>query len=119
MIVIAPRDSWYEKTVSNLQEVKALAHDRRHWHAGDEKLEGIADIYYPAAIREKKDDGTPALDESLLPFLAAPLLQMFSYKMAVMRAPTSISPEFWPRCHGRVDRLIRNSLHAFSKGWFR
>ena len=86
VIVIAPRDRWYEKTVSNLQEVKARgARVISIGHADDKQLQSMSDFFIPLPINEKKEDGTPVLDESLFPFLISPILQLFSYKFAVLR----------------------------------
>jgi glucosamine--fructose-6-phosphate aminotransferase (isomerizing) len=86
VIVIAPRDAWYEKTISNLQEVKARgAKVIGIGHADDAQMRAMSDHFIPLPINEKKDDGTPVLDESLLPFLVTPILQLFSYKIAVMK----------------------------------
>lgn len=77
VIVIAPRDRWYEKTVSNLQEVKARgARVIAIGHEGDEQLAGMADHFISIP---------GGLHESLMPFQITPLLQLFSYKIATLK----------------------------------
>ncbi|MBM3330604.1 glutamine--fructose-6-phosphate transaminase (isomerizing) [candidate division WOR-3 bacterium] len=76
VIGIAPRDSVYEKMVSNLAESKArkgliIAVGTE----GDKQLEEQADIVFPI----------PAAPEYLTPLLAAIPLQLFAYHAAVMR----------------------------------
>ena len=76
VIGIAPRDSVYEKMVSNLAESKA----RRGLiiavgTEGDKALEELADIVFPI----------PAVPEYLTPILVAIPLQLFAYHAAVMR----------------------------------
>ena len=86
VVVIAPRDLWYEKTVSNLQEVKARgARIVAIGHADDEQLASMCDFFIPLPITQKKADGTPTLDACLSPFLIAPVLQLFSYQIALMK----------------------------------
>lgn len=80
VIVIAPRDTWYDKTVSNLQEVRARgATIVSLGHAGDAKLASMSDLFIPLP------EGAQSLDESVLPFLITPLLQLFSYRVAVLK----------------------------------
>jgi len=76
VIGIAPRDSVYEKMVSNLAESKArkgliIAVGTE----GDEQLGELADVVFPI----------PAAPEYLTPLLAAIPLQLFAYHSAVMR----------------------------------
>ncbi len=82
-LVIAPRDRWYEKTVSNLQEVKARSSKViAIGHADDESLRKLADFYIPLPVSMANG---PSLREELLPFLISPILQLFSYEIAVMK----------------------------------
>lgn len=76
VVVIATHHSYYEKVISNIQEVKArkgkiiaVATE------GDEEIKNHADyvIYIPAC------------EESMLPLLATIPLQLLSYHIAVMR----------------------------------
>lgn len=76
-IVIAPKDRWYEKTVSNLQEVKARSSKVvAIGNADDEALRKLADFYIPIPT---------GVREELMPFLIAPVLQLFSYEIALMK----------------------------------
>jgi glucosamine--fructose-6-phosphate aminotransferase (isomerizing) len=76
VIGIAPRDSVYEKMISNLAESKArkgliIAVGTE----GDKQLEELADVVFPI----------PAAPEYLTPMLVAIPLQLFAYHAAVMR----------------------------------
>jgi len=76
-VVLVPQDTHYEKTVSNLQELKArgsriLAIGTQ----GDKKLPQECDIFIPVP---------GGFDECLYPFLLAPAVQLFSYFMAVQK----------------------------------
>lgn len=85
-IVLAPRDMWYEKTVSNLQEVKARgAKTIVIGHADDTKVQSMCDYFIPMPIKELREDGTPTLSEALLPFILGPILQVFSYEIATLK----------------------------------
>ncbi|MGZ3686850.1 MAG: glutamine--fructose-6-phosphate transaminase (isomerizing), partial [Bdellovibrionota bacterium] len=80
VIVIAPRDAWYEKSVSNLQEVKARgARTIVIGHADDEKLRSMCDFFIPMPVGEGQ------VAEALSPFLISPILQLFAYEMAVLK----------------------------------
>ncbi len=84
VVVLAPHDIWYEKTVSNLQEAKARgAKIIAVGHADDKLLPSMCDHFIPLPINMKKADGTPVLNETLVPFLLAPIMQLFSYQIAV------------------------------------
>lgn len=75
-VFVIPKDGLYEKTKSNLEEVKAReGRIVAITSEGNLDLQGLADhvIYLPAA------------DELLIPFLAAVPLQLFAYYMAVGR----------------------------------
>lgn len=75
-VVIAPRDSVYDKMVSQVEQVKA-----RHGlvlavaHADDEYIRHKADIIMPI----------PKIHELLTPILAVMPLQILAYEMAVRR----------------------------------
>ncbi|MCM2278397.1 MAG: glutamine--fructose-6-phosphate transaminase (isomerizing) [Oligoflexia bacterium] len=80
VVVLAPRDGWRDKTVSNLEEVKARgARILGVGAADDHALASLCDhwVPLPAAVRP--------LDECLLPFLLTPLLQLFSYEIAIRK----------------------------------
>jgi glucosamine--fructose-6-phosphate aminotransferase (isomerizing) len=79
VIVIAPKDRWYEKTISNLQEVKARgATIIALGNEDDERLPNMADHFIPLPIMDGRE-------ECLMPFIIAPALQLFSYKVAVLK----------------------------------
>ena len=76
VVVIATKHSYYEKVISNIQEVKArkgriiaIATE------GDKEIQNHAD--YVIFI--------PQCEESMLPLLATIPLQLLSYHIAVMR----------------------------------
>jgi glucosamine--fructose-6-phosphate aminotransferase (isomerizing) len=76
VIGIAPRDTVYEKMVSNLAEVKA----RKGLlvvvgNSGDKHLQELADIVLPI----------PEAPEYLNPILVAVPLQLLAYHVAVLR----------------------------------
>lgn len=78
VIVLAPRDSWYEKTVSNLQEVRARgARIVAIGQADDTALRAQSDHFIPLP-----EMGT---SEALYPFVISPILQLFAYEMALLR----------------------------------
>lgn len=86
VIVIAPKDIWYDKTVSNLQEVKARgAKIVAVGHADDKTLASMADHFIPLPLQSKNAAGEPTLDESLTPFLISPILQLLSYEIALQK----------------------------------
>jgi glucosamine--fructose-6-phosphate aminotransferase (isomerizing) len=85
-VVLAPKDMWYEKTVSNLQEVKARsARTIAIGHADDEQLPKMCDLFIPLPVQAHGADGQPVLSEALLPFLLSPILQLFAYEIAVRK----------------------------------
>lgn len=77
VVVLAPKDSWRDKTVSNLEEVKARgARIVSIGAAGDTHLRSLSDHWIPL----------PDLaDEALLPFAMAPVLQLLSYEIALLK----------------------------------
>lgn len=86
VIVMAPRDRWYEKTVSNLQEVKARgANLIAIGHADDTQVQSMCDHFIPFPIHSKGASGASVMSEALLPFLIAPMLQLFAYEIAVLK----------------------------------
>ncbi|MGZ3698383.1 MAG: glutamine--fructose-6-phosphate transaminase (isomerizing), partial [Bdellovibrionota bacterium] len=77
VIVLAPRDLWRDKTVSNLEEVKARgAKILGVGAASDEQLRSLCDHWIPVAIDA---------DESLQPFLMTPVIQLLSYELALLK----------------------------------
>lgn len=80
-IVLVPQDSLYEKTVSNLQELKARGSKIIGiGNAGDEKVKKDCDVWIPLPV-----DSKMSFDESLYPFLLLPAVQLFSYYMACLK----------------------------------
>jgi glucosamine--fructose-6-phosphate aminotransferase (isomerizing) len=80
VVVIAPDDTWRDKTVSNLEEVKARgARIIGLGCEGDSRLEELCDHWLPLP---RHDSMGSLVDEGLLPFLVAPALQLLSYELA-------------------------------------
>jgi glucosamine--fructose-6-phosphate aminotransferase (isomerizing) len=78
VVVLAPRDSWRDKTVSNLEEVKARgARVIGVGDSSDQDLQALCDYWIPLP-RENR-----AIDAGLLPFILAPVVQLLSYYRAV------------------------------------
>ena len=82
VVVLAPQDAWYEKTVSNLQEVKA----RGAVIVGvgspeDQSLKNHCDIWIPLPIGPNSKD----FDQSLFPFFSTLVIQLLSYELAVLK----------------------------------
>lgn len=76
VVVIATKDSTYEKVVSNIQEVKARKGKViAIVNTGDEVVRGLADHIIEI----------PQTDDSLVPLIAVVPLQLLSYHIAVMR----------------------------------
>ncbi len=77
VIVLAPKDSWRDKTVSNLEEVKARgARIVSIGTANDTHLRSLSDHWIPLPDLE---------DEALLPFAMAPVVQLLSYEIAILK----------------------------------
>ena len=76
VVVIAPQDAWYEKIVSNIQEVKA-----RKGNVIAIVTEG------DAVLKEMANDSIeiPATHPALAPLLTVIPLQLLAYHMAVLR----------------------------------
>lgn len=80
VVVVVPRDTWREKTVSNLQEVKARgAFVVGVGNADDRELEGQCDAFIPLPSQAGQ------FDESLLPFLTTVVIQLLGYEVAVLK----------------------------------
>lgn len=76
VVVIAPQDRWREKTISNLEEVKARgAKVIAIGTEGDTQLHQLADYFI----------SLPKTSETLSPFFAAPVLQFLSYELACLK----------------------------------
>jgi glucosamine--fructose-6-phosphate aminotransferase (isomerizing) len=77
VVVLAPKDHWRDKTVSNLEEVKArgakilgIGSDQ------DEELQSLCDYWVPIS---------QTVHESLMPFFLTPAIQLLSYGIAVLK----------------------------------
>jgi len=80
VVVLAPQDSWRDKTVSNLEEVKARgAIILGIGHEGDSDLRQLCDHWLPLPSE------THLIDQSLLPFILTPMIQLLSYHRAVLK----------------------------------
>lgn len=76
VVVLAPRDLWRDKTVSNLEEVKARgAKILAVGDVDDGELESLCDHFIPIK--------TP-FDPALSPFVLSPVMQLLSYEIAVL-----------------------------------
>ena len=80
VVVLAPRDSWRDKTVSNLEEVKARgAVVVGIGDSDDQDLRGLCDHWIPLPSENR------SIDPGLLPFVMAPAIQLLSYYRAVLK----------------------------------
>ena len=80
VVVLAPRDSWRDKTVSNLEEVKARgATIVGVGDSNDLDLYGLCDYWIPLPPENR------SVDSELLAFILAPAMQLFSYYRAVLK----------------------------------
>lgn len=76
VVVLAPKDQWRDKTVSNLEEVKARgAKILGIGTAGDQPLQRLCDYWIPIS---------QSTHESLMPFFLTPAVQLLSYDLAVI-----------------------------------
>lgn len=77
VVVLAPKDSWRDKTVSNLEEVKARgARILSIGAPGDHHLRELSDYWIPLP---------EMADEALLPFVMTPVIQLLSYEIALLK----------------------------------
>jgi glucosamine--fructose-6-phosphate aminotransferase (isomerizing) len=77
VVVIAPKDRWYEKSFSNLEEVRARG----------ARLVGIG-FEDDTRLREMCGAGwigLPSVDEKLTPFLSGLAVQALSYEIACLK----------------------------------
>ena len=80
VVVLAPRDPWRDKTVSNLEEVRARgATIFGIGDPDDRDLYELCDYWIPLQKESQ------AIDISLLPFLITPIVQLLSYYRAVLK----------------------------------
>jgi glucosamine--fructose-6-phosphate aminotransferase (isomerizing) len=83
VVVLAPTDAWREKTISNLEEVKARgARIIGVGHPEDETLKRVSHHWIPLPPSKT---AAGALHESLLPFVLTPVIQLLSYELAVLK----------------------------------
>jgi glucosamine--fructose-6-phosphate aminotransferase (isomerizing) len=81
VVVLAPRDRWHDKTVSNLEEVKARG--ARILSVGereDGELRDLSEFWIPVGA-----EGNRSLPQPLLPFLITPVVQLLSYEIALLK----------------------------------
>ena len=91
-VVVAPRDSVYDKMISQVEQVKARGGPvLAVAHANDAVMHAKADHVLPI----------PEADELLMPILAVMPLQIFSYEMAVRRGA---DPRRAPAATGSTHR---------------
>jgi glucosamine--fructose-6-phosphate aminotransferase (isomerizing) len=77
VVVLAPRDHWRDKTVSNLEEVKARgAKILGIGSADDAELRRLCDYWIPLSQH---------VHESLMPFFLTTAVQLLSYNIAVLK----------------------------------
>jgi glucosamine--fructose-6-phosphate aminotransferase (isomerizing) len=80
VVVLAPRDSWRDKTVSNLEEVKARgATIVGIGDSDDRDLKSLCDHWIPLPPENR------TVDTGLLPFILTPVVQLLSYYRAVIK----------------------------------
>ena len=80
VVVIAPSDRWREKTLSNLQEVKARGGIIVGiGNSGDLEFSQLCDFWIPLP------SAVASLEVSLLPFVVTPVVQLLSYYRAVVK----------------------------------
>jgi glucosamine--fructose-6-phosphate aminotransferase (isomerizing) len=80
VVVLAPRDSWRDKTVSNLEEVKARgAIIVGIGDSDDRDLKSLCDHWIPLPAENRE------VNTDLLPFLLTPIVQLLSYHRAVLK----------------------------------
>ncbi|MBI3534492.1 MAG: SIS domain-containing protein [Deltaproteobacteria bacterium] len=77
VVVLAPQDRWHDKTISNLEEVKARgAKILGIGTRGDQMLSSLCHHFIGLP---------PGIEEDLMPFLLVTAVQLFSYELAVLK----------------------------------
>jgi len=81
VVVLAPKDKWHEKMISNLQEVKS----RGAVIVGvgideDQKLKEFSDFWIPIPTGENLK-----WQEDMYPFFLVPVVQLLSYEIALLK----------------------------------
>ena len=80
VVVLAPRDVWRDKTVFNLEEVKARgAQIIAVGDSGDSDLKQLSDVWIPLPAESRN------IHQDLLPFILSVIIQLLSYHRAVFR----------------------------------
>ncbi len=108
VVVVAPHDDYYEKIVSNIQEVKA-----RKGNVIAIVTEG------DTGLKQMANDiiEIPRSHPAVAPLLAVIPLQLLAYHIAVLRGCNVDQPtEFGKECYGRVSGNKSNFLTKYSKG---
>lgn len=83
VVVLSPKDIWHDKTLSNLQEVKARgARILGVGDVSDVELKSQCDEWVPLPSGGSRDKN---VDQGLYPFLETPVVQLLSYEIAVLR----------------------------------
>ena len=92
VVVLSPQDAWRDKTVSNLEEVKARG--ARIVGIGGERDHALKNLcQHFISLPEQEMDRlqlssgslAKSLDPTLLPFLLTPVIQLLSYEIACLR----------------------------------
>jgi glucosamine--fructose-6-phosphate aminotransferase (isomerizing) len=79
-VCLCPNDRWREKTLSNIEEVKARGSVLvAIGHASDTKLQSLCDHWIPLPACAER------IDEKLLPFFLTPLVQLLSFEIALAK----------------------------------
>jgi glucosamine--fructose-6-phosphate aminotransferase (isomerizing) len=77
IVVLAPQDLWRDKTVSNLEEVKARGGNIIGiGDPSDQELRSLCHHWIPLP---------GGVEEDLLPFILTPVIQLLSYELAVLK----------------------------------
>ena len=80
VVALAPKDHWRDKTISNVEECKARgAVILGIGNSDDQAFKAICNHWVP--IPAHFND----VDESLMPFVLGPVIQLISYELAVLR----------------------------------
>ncbi|MBN21398.1 MAG: glutamine--fructose-6-phosphate transaminase (isomerizing) [Bdellovibrionaceae bacterium] len=81
VVVLSPKDEWRDKTISNLQEVKARgAIVLASGDPEDQDLKKQCDYWIPIPHFTSKE-----LNPALYPFLVSSVIQLLSYEIAVLK----------------------------------
>lgn len=96
LVTIAPNDVWLEKTVANLQEVKARkAKILGVGNPENEKLKSLCDFWIPLPVEGlvgMNQNQERHFDPGLYAFLIAPVVQLVGYHMALLKGTNVDQP---------------------------